>query len=326
MLRLTAALVALLAVTTPAAAPAVAASTQVSITGHTADRYPEGIAWDPVRRAFLVGSIATGRISVVGRDGVPRPFGVAPGVSTFGLHVDARRNRVLVTYADIGAGERSSEATAYKQSGVAVYDLRTGRLLRRIDLNTPRLNPTGGRHGANDLAIDGVGNAYVSDPAGDAIYKVDRVGRASVLVRDPRLRSDAIGLNGIVWDPAGFLIAVRYDTGVLLRVTPAGRITEVAVGKKLVGGDGLAMTRDRRLVAVTNKLGAPGAEEVTVLTSTDGFRSARVRSAEAWPVAAPTTAAVAPDGTYVLSGSLDILLAGGSSDRFTIRALGRVAK
>ncbi|MET7283112.1 hypothetical protein ABZS29_33100 [Kribbella sp. NPDC005582] len=320
MLRITAALAALLVLTSPAA-PAQALATEVSITGRTADRYPEGIAWDPARRAFLVGSIATGRISVVGRDGVPHPFGVAPGVSTFGLHVDAPRNRVLVTYADIGAGERSSEATSYQESGVAVYDLRNGRLLRRIDLNTPRLNPASGKHGANDLAIDAVGNAYVSDPAGDAIYKIDRGGRASVLVRDARLRSDSIGVNGIVWDSAGFLLAVRYDTGVLLRITPAGRMSEVAVGKRLVGGDGLAMTRNHRLIAVTNKLGAPGVEEVTVLSSVDGFRSARVRSAEAWPVAAPTTAAVAPDGTYVLSGEIDVLLAGGSSDRFTIRRL-----
>ncbi|WP_405060693.1 hypothetical protein OG474_03400 [Kribbella sp. NBC_01505] len=319
MLRFTVALAALLAFTSPVAAPAVAAPAPVVITGDTSDRYPEGIAWDPTRHAFLIGSIATGRISVVGRDGVPHPFGVAPGVSTFGLHVDARRNRVLVTYADIGSGERSSEATAYKQSGVAVYDLRTGRLLRRIDLNTARLNPAGGKHGANDLAIDAAGNAYVTDPAGDAIYKVDRAGHASVLVRDARLRSDSIGANGIVWDPAGFLLTVRYDTGVLLRITPAGRISEVAVGKHLVGGDGLAMTRDRRLIAVTNKLGAPGLEEVTVLTSTDAFRSARVQSSEAWLVAAPTTAAVTPDGTYVLSGSVDILLAGGSSKHFTIR-------
>ncbi|TDD47810.1 hypothetical protein E1263_34025 [Kribbella antibiotica] len=323
MLRITAAVAAVLALTAPAAAPAsarpVPTPSPVSVVGHTPDRYPEGIAWDPSRRAFLIGSIATGRISVVGRDGVPHPYGVAPGISTFGLHVDARRNRVLATYADIGSGERSSEATAYKQSGVAVYDLRSGRLLQRIDLNTKRLNPVGGRHGANDLAIDAVGNAYVADPAGDAIYKIGRSGHASVLVRDARLKSDSIGMNGIVWDPAGFLLAVRYDTGALLRITPAGRISEVAVGKKLIGGDGLAMTTDRRLVAVTNKLGAPGVEELTVLSSVDGYRSAVVRSVQAWPVAGPTTAAVTPAGIYVLSGGIDVLLAGGSTDQFTIR-------
>ncbi|MFF0342239.1 hypothetical protein [Kribbella sp. NPDC004875] len=289
------------------------------IDGSTADRYPEGIAWDPTRRAFLVGSLATGRISVVGRDGVPHPFGVAPGVSTFGLHVDAARNRVLVTYADIGNGERSSDATTYKQSGIAIYNLRTGRLQRRIDLNTPRLNPAGGRHGVNDLAIDAAGNAYVTDPASDAIYQVTPSGAASVFVRDDRLRSDTIGANGIVWNPAGYLLTVRYDTGTLFRISSRGELSVTGLAGALVGGDGLAVARDGRLIAITNKLGAAGVEQMTLLTSRDNYRTAQVQSVEPWPVSGPTTAAVTPYGTYVLSGRIDVLLAGGQSDEFTIR-------
>ncbi|MEV5962045.1 hypothetical protein AB0L70_09795 [Kribbella sp. NPDC051952] len=310
---------ALTAVAAPAAA--TPSGLPVEIHGRTVDRYPEGIAWDPTRQAFLIGSLATGRISVVGRDGVPHPFAVAPGVSTFGLHVDAVRNRFLVTYGDIGNGERSSDATTYKQSGVAIYNLRTGRLERRVNLNTTRLNPAGGRHSVNDLAIDALGNAYVTDPAADAIYRISPLGRASVLVRDARLHSDTIGANGIVWDPAGFLLTVRYDTGKLFRITLRGRISAVSTGVALVGGDGLARLADGRLVAVTNKLGAPGKEAVTVLRSADHYRSARVVSSIAWPVSGPTTAAVTPGGVYVLSGGIDVLLAGGQSDGFTIRRM-----
>ena len=65
-----------------------------TISGQTSDRYPEGIAWDPTRQAFLVGSVATGRISVVGRDGSSRVLAQAPGVSTFGLHVDGNKPAV----------------------------------------------------------------------------------------------------------------------------------------------------------------------------------------------------------------------------------------
>lgn len=316
LLTLAAALLA--TVTTATAGTATSA---VQIDGRTADRYPEGIAWDPTRRAFLVGSLATGRISVVGRDGVPHPFGAAPGVSTFGLHIDAVRNRVLVTYADIGNGERSSESTTYKQSGIAVYNLRTGRLEQRVDLNTPRLNPTGGHHGANDLAVDAAGNAYVTDPASDAIYKVTPAGAATVLIRDERLRSDTIGANGIVWHPAGYLLTIRYDTGTLFRITPRGELSTTGLTSALVGGDGLALRPDGRLIAITNKLGAPGVEQATVLSSRDNYRTAQVRSVEPWPVAGPTTAAVTPYGAYVLSGRIDVLLAGGRSDQFTIRRM-----
>jgi sugar lactone lactonase YvrE len=312
--------VALLAlVASPAAVPVQAAASHgipVQLDGRTADRYPEGIAWDPTRQAFLIGSLATGRISVVGRDGVPHPFGVAPGVSTFGLHVDAVRNRVLVTYADIGNGERSSDATLYKQSGVAIYNLRTGRLERKVDLNTARLNPAGGRHGVNDLAIDAVGNAYVTDPSGDAIYRITPGGTASVLVRDKRLQSDTIGPNGIVWHPGGYLLVVT-----LFRISLRGELSTTGLTSALVGGDGLALARDGRLIAITNKLGAAGVERATVLSSRDNYRTAQVRSVEPWPVAGPTTAAITPYGTYVLSGRIDVLIAGGWSDQFTIRRM-----
>jgi hypothetical protein len=51
-----------------------------------------------------------------------------------------------------------------------------------------------------------------------------------------------------------------------------------------------------------------------------------VRSAQSWPVAAPTTAAITPTGVYVLSGGVDVLLSGGSTDRFTIRRADAVPK
>ena len=257
---------------------------------------------------------------MIDRSGAARTLvSEAPGVSTFGLHVDAARNRFLVTYGDIGMGEHSAPATAHVQSGVAIYNLRTGRLEYRVDLNTAELNPQGGRHGANDLAIDRQGNAYVTDPAADAIYRITPGGKASALIRDARLQSESIGMNGIVWDPAGFLLAVRYDIGRLLRISLDGRISEVKLAKPLVGGDGLALTADRKLVAVTNKLGAPGAEEVTVLRSSDNYRSAQVVTVKAWPIVGPTTVALTPHGAYVLSGRIDVLVAGGQSDEFDLQ-------
>jgi hypothetical protein len=104
----------------------------------------------------------------------------------------------------------------------------------------------------------------------------------------------------------------------LLRISLSGEIAEVKVPKALVGGDGLALTPDRQLVAVTNKLAAAGVEEVTVLRSTDNYRSARVVAAKPWPIAGPTTAALTPHGLYVLSGRFGVLASGGQSDEFDL--------
>ncbi|WP_328992283.1 SMP-30/gluconolactonase/LRE family protein [Kribbella sp. NBC_01245] len=317
-------LVSTLLAPSPAAAEAkaeVVASSMPAVIQTTSPRlHPEGIAWDPTRQAFLVSSITHGTVSVVDRAGRTRTLVSDPHlISTFGIHVDARRSRVLVTYGDMGVADRSTPETAFTRSGVGIYDLRTGRLLHRVDLNTAQLNPNGGRHAANDLAIDALGNAYVTDPAGDAVYRITVAGKASVLVRDAQLASPTIGLNGIAWHPAGYLLAMRYDTGQLFRITTAGHFREVPTGQSLAGADGLAFGRNG-LYVVTNHLAAPsGVEAVTVLRSADGFRTARAVRRTPWPVKAPTTIALTPYGGYVVSGNLDLLLAGTPSDEFTLR-------
>jgi hypothetical protein len=57
---------------------------------------------------------------------------------------------------------------------------------------------------------------------------------------------------------------------------------------------------------------------VTVLRSTDNYRSAKVVAAKTWPIAGPTTVALTPHGAYVLSGRIDVLIAGGQSNEFDL--------
>ncbi|MFL6076772.1 MAG: SMP-30/gluconolactonase/LRE family protein [Mycobacteriales bacterium] len=281
--------------------------------------HPEGVAWDPTRRAFLVSSVRHGTVSVVRTDGSVRTLASDPVmVSTFGVHVDAARHRFLVAYGDIGHGERSGPDTLDKVSGVGIFDLATGRPLHLVDL---AIGP--GNHAANDLTVDRWGNAYVTDPASDTVYRIDTAGHASVLVSDPRLASPSIGLNGIVWDPAGFLLIVRYSDGTLFRVPlrdPAA-FTPVQLERPLVGGDGMALRPDGDLVVVTNSLGSPGPDAVTVLRSRGGaWQAAHVVSrVEPWPGTSPTTVAVTPYGDYAVSGRLELLLTGTTSDQFTLR-------
>ncbi|MEU4739909.1 hypothetical protein AB0G02_05510 [Actinosynnema sp. NPDC023658] len=299
-----------------AAAPATAPAAPDVITGRSAELHPEGITWDPLRHTFLLGSLRRGTVEVV-RDGTTKTLvSDARMVSTFGVHVAG--GRIYVAYGDMGLGQRSTPDTTYKSSGLGVFDLATGRPLHVVDL---AIGP--GRHAANDVTVDHAGNAYVTDPATDALYRVDRAGRATVLVRDPRLGSETIGLNGIVWHPAGFLLAVRYDTGALLRITRSGVISEVALDRPLVGGDGMDLRPDGALTVVTNSLSSSGEAAVSVLRSDDGWRTARTTLRVApWADDEPTTIARSPRGSYVVDGDLGTLVAGaGTSDAYTLRRL-----
>jgi DNA-binding beta-propeller fold protein YncE len=155
-------------------------------------------------------------------------------------------------------------------------------------------------------------------PPTDTIYRIDTAGRASVYAKDPILADPAFGLNGIVWHPAGFVLAVQYSSGKLLRVYPH-RVDEVRLEKPLVGGDGLAFRPDGALIVVTNKLGVPGEDAVTVLRPQGLWSAAKVTKHSAWPIPAPTTIAVTPYGSYVVNGRLDWLIRDGrTSDEFIL--------
>ncbi|WP_137991757.1 SMP-30/gluconolactonase/LRE family protein [Streptomyces vilmorinianum] len=306
----------------PLAGPTVAAPEQ--ITGHAPSLHPEGIAWDPTRRAFLVSSVRHGTVSVVRPDGSTRTL-VSDSriISTYGVHVDRARGRLLVAYADLGVAEKSTERTAHRTGGLGVFDLATGRALHVVDLT--HLSPRQGAYAVNDVAIGPDGTAYVSDVSGDAIYRVDRHGRASVLIRDARLTDGhGVGVNGLVLHPAGHLLAVNYGDGRLLRIPlrHPERLTEVALDAPLHGGDGLALRPDGALVAVTNNLANPrGTDAVHVLRSTDGWRTARVAASRTpWPVRGPSTVAPTPYGDYVVSGRLEVVFAPGTptTDDFVI--------
>lgn len=273
------------------AGPATAAPIPKVIDGHASALHPEGVAWDPTRQAFLVTSIVHGTISVIDPAGTARTLVSDPDLAQpLGVRVDALRNRVL---------------TAYSQ-GLGIYELSTGRRLHLVKFGKA----------ANDLAVDWFGNAYVTDPGGDTLYKVDVDGNATPFVTDKRLSGVKYGMNGVAWHPAGFLLVVHYETGKLYKVTRGG-VAEVALDTPVVGGDGIALRPDGALVVVTNKLGVPGQDGVTVLRPRGLWWGAAVTKHTAWPIPAPTTAAVTPYGTYVVNGRLDWLLHEGRvSDEF----------
>ena len=230
--------------------------------------YPEGIEWDAKRQRFLVSSAAEGSVIAVQDDGTINTIDSGDGLtSTLGTVIDERRDRLLVTVADFAAVDDPNRPGVAK---LAIYDLASGRRTHLVDLGALR---PGERHLANDVTVDPGGNAYVTDSFTPAIYKVTPDGRPSVVATDPRFGSPkGLGLNGIEYDPDGFLLAAVAGVDKLFRVPLDGPAdpTEVQLSEP-ISIDGITRQSDGNIVVA-----APFAPAVMSLSSQDGWHTARV--------------------------------------------------
>lgn len=306
-------------VSVPVSATAAPPACVDTLVGSAPTLHPEGIAFDPLRGRFLVGSVTHGTVSVVNPDGSARTLVDDPTlITTMGLTVDVLRGRVLVVNGDIGRGDRSTPETIRKTAGLGIYSLFTGHRLRYVDLGA--LDPSRGHFG-NDVAVGLDGTAYVTDSISGAVYRVPLFGAPSVLVRDDRLTPvvSGNGANGIVLHPSGFLLVAQSSGRALYRV-PLDRpaeLAQIAVDQPIGAPDGLLLEGRNGLLAIDNTR----ANRVLRLTSTDGWRTATVATSMPWPDPAPTTMARGRCGVYVLTGRLDLLLTGMPSDEFRLRRL-----
>jgi sugar lactone lactonase YvrE len=288
-----------------------------AIIGSAPTLHPEGVAYDPLRNRFLVGSLPHGTVSVVNPDGSVRTLVDDPTlITTMGLTVDLLRARILVVNGDLGRSERSTPATIRKTAGLGIYNLFTGQRIRYVDLGA--LDPSR-PHFGNDVAVGLDGTAYVTDSLSGAIYRVPLFGAPSVLVQDDRLTPvvSGNGANGIVLHPAGFLLVAQSSGRALYRIPlhhPAD-LTQVPVDQPIGAPDGLLLTSPTTLLAIDNTR----ANRLVRLTSPDNWATATLQTSTPWPDPAPTTMTRTPCGIYVLTGRLDLLLQGMPSNEFRLR-------
>ncbi|RPD47717.1 gluconolaconase [Hymenobacter sediminis] len=270
--------------------------------------YPEGVAYDAAGQRFLVSSQTRGAVGQVKDDGTYTVFADDPAlVSTIGMRIDENRRQLLVAVSDPGYNPtRTSAATQRKLAGLAIFNLTNGQRVAYLDLAALRPNQN---HFANDIAVDGQGNIYVTDSFSPIIYKIDTQGTASVFLENAQLGAPAgaFGLNGIAYHPDGYLLVAKSNEGALFKVpvaNPAG-FTKVTTTQNLMGADGLLLQDNNTLQVVTN-----AQARVYRLASTDGWGSATVSGTFTTPPQYPTTLARREGAdSYVLYSNLNALQA-----------------
>jgi len=242
--------------------------------------------------------------------------------------VDSERNRILATDVDYGLADRSAPATRFRVAGVASYDADSGRREWYADLS--KVAGDGKQHLVSDVTIAPDGTAYAVDELTPTIFRIDRDGRASVLLRDdllvgkldiPDFLND-VGMSAVVWMPGNILIVAMAD-GSLVRVPVhhPERAAEVrlSTGLKTITA-GIRVMPDGSIAAISSGLLSGQAAVVQRVRPGRHWKSAAVTVTDT--VADPVSSAVTagPRGTtYALSGGLAALLAGGPNDGFTLR-------
>lgn len=200
---------------------------------------PEGMAYDALRRRWLISSVRTGTILAATADGdvktlVDMPWGV------FGMAVDAKRGVLWATTTAMAQTEEFREEDKGK-SALLRIDLATGRVVETLRAADEAA------HHFGDVAVASDGEVYVSDSAGPVIF---RVADGSL---QPFVRGPFESMQGIA-SSRNVLYVADYAKGVLVvdRRTRDVHVLRVPPNASLLGIDGLYAVDDRTLIGTQN--------------------------------------------------------------------------
>lgn len=209
------------------------------------DSVPEGVAFDPVERAFYATSLQGGSITKISADGTESTFRAADNRARLvGAKVDSHNRRLWVCAQEVDGIDNR----------VWVFDLSSADLIMEFFLGALSTNGS-----CNDLVLDDSGAAYVTDPANPYIYTLDPESESGRVVASDPLFTDVsmegLGLNGIALSPDGSaLIVARFFPAQLIRVSLPGA-DDISVlslsGDTLPNPDGL-VELDGNIYAVAN--------------------------------------------------------------------------
>lgn len=277
--------------------------------------YPEGIDYNPKSDKFIVGSFRDGGVYEVELDGSYRRLVNDERLnSVLAVRVDVKRNRLLVVNSDIGSSVNSYIEGPKKLASLGIYELSTGKNIDFINLGKLRPNEN---HLANGMTLDSEGNAYVTDSFSPIIYKIDTSGHASVFLESDRFVGEGINLNGIVFHPDGYLIAVKKGEGVLFKIplNNPQKFSMIKSTHKFIGGDGLVLLNNNKLIVIANRAAGEITETVFSLESTDDWKTSKVTKELKFGKVYLTTGVMRKDKLYVMHSNLKALMLASTDEK-----------
>jgi sugar lactone lactonase YvrE len=203
----------------------------------------EGIAYDPVEDTFwfsggaamLLRSDRSGNLTEVAVEPAGKKFG------RLGMDVDAERRQIWVVNAVFSP---DADADEKGRSGISIYDVRDGRLLRRVMRGSAE-EPSF----FNDLTLTKDGAAYITDTGRNEVVRL-----APGADTFETVATDFFAPNGITLTPDEKLLYVADFRGIneIVLATGARRVLETST--PLNGVDGLIEHRGA-LIGIHNVLG-----------------------------------------------------------------------
>lgn len=252
---------------------------------------PEDVAYDPATRRFFITSVLERRIVILTPGASLQQFARAPDDwPMLAVKIDASRGVLWATETAL-KGFRAIPESDWGRSAVLVYDLRSARLLQRIE--GPRASQLG------DAALMPNGELLVSDSNGGTLYLARRGVRSVEVVDSQHFVSPmtpALAQDGKIY-------VADYLRGIGTVAVNTRRVTWLPMGGTyaLQGVDGLYL-HGKQLIAIQNGL----APERVMLFALDasGTRIASQRPIESGTMRLdPTHGVVAGDDFYYIANS-----------------------
>jgi DNA-binding beta-propeller fold protein YncE len=198
------------------------------------DLIPEGMAYDPVTKAFYISSLAECKVVKVDKNGKVTDFTSSRQDGLFavvGMQVDTERRHLWVCHG-FGYPNISIPKEFFGSTGVYKYDLDTGKLLKKYMLSGEE------KHFLNDITLTQDGIAYISDSFVSGVYKIDS--QEDVLKRFVELKDHRYP-NGIAYSPDTDKIFVSTSDDLVAVDAKTGKAMVIAYPEniKAAGNDGL---------------------------------------------------------------------------------------